>query len=171
MVMSDCKRFRPLIPGYLDGELSEDQASPLRKHLMDCRSCRTATQGEKALKGWFVAAEAITVPEGFAAHVARRAFAGDRGERTSAGVLGEEQRKGALLNFVLTATAAAAALLLLLAGGLGGVGLPAESGLRADDVAPITEAQVLRNLERLNSGTEPELAGGQSATPLPGRDR
>ena len=68
--MSDCKLFRPLIPGYLDGELSEDQASPLRKHLMDCRSCRTATQGEKALKGWFVAAEAINVPQGLAAHAA-----------------------------------------------------------------------------------------------------
>ena len=61
--------------------------------------------------------------------------------------------------------------MLLLAGGLGGVGLQAESGLRADDVAPITEAQVLRNLERLNRGTEPESAGGLSATPLPGRDR
>ncbi|MAF64953.1 MAG: hypothetical protein CMJ84_04745 [Planctomycetes bacterium] len=148
--MSDCERIRPLVPGYLDGELSEEQASPLRKHLLDCRACRTATQGEKALRGWFVAGEVIAPPAGFAAHVARRAFAGDRGERAPADPVGDPRSQGAVLNFVLAATAAAAVLVLLLAGGIGGVGLPTEGGLRADDVAPVTEAEVLRNLERLN---------------------
>ncbi len=161
--MTDCDRIRPLIPGYLDGELSEEQASPLRKHLLDCRTCRTATQGEKALKGWFVAGAAAAPPAGFAAHVARRAFAGDRGERPTPEVASDAQATGRLLNFVLGATAAAAALLLMLAGGLSMAGLPTDGGLRADDVAPVTEAELLRNLERLNRDAAADDAAGRPA--------
>ena len=36
-------------------------------------------QEEKSFQSWFVPSEAVAVPEGFAARVARRAFAGDSG--------------------------------------------------------------------------------------------
>src|SRR6185436_4437001 len=77
----ECIEARPLIPSYLDSELSEAQARPLRKHLLDCPECRALAQGEKNLKRWFVEEEATAVPRDFAARVARRAFAGDSGER------------------------------------------------------------------------------------------
>src|SRR5258705_12108957 len=76
----ECNQAQPLIPSYLDGELSEPQAAPLRRHLLDCQPCRAGAQSEKNVKRWFSATAAIAVPKGFAARVARRAFAGDTGE-------------------------------------------------------------------------------------------
>lgn len=73
----DSKRAKELIPGYLDGELSEEQASALRAHLIDNPQSRIHLQDLTSIKAWFVAAEAPPVPVGFAARVARRAFAGD----------------------------------------------------------------------------------------------
>ena len=55
----ECIEARPLIPSYLDGELSEAQARPLRKHLLDCPECRSGAQGEKNLKRWFVQEEPV----------------------------------------------------------------------------------------------------------------
>ena len=69
-----CTDASRLISSYLDGELSEAQAAPLRKHLLACQRCRAEAQGEKNLKRWFVTADPVAVPEGFAARVARRAF-------------------------------------------------------------------------------------------------
>src|SRR5262245_16363421 len=79
-----CTDARPLIPAWADGELSEAQAAPLRAHLLGCRDCRGSTQDLRALHLWFDAGAvdgSSLVPPGFAARVARRAFAGDRGER------------------------------------------------------------------------------------------
>ena len=75
----NCETARPLIPLYLDGELTEPRASALRPHLLECPDCRGVAQAGKALKTWFVPTEPEAIPEGFAARVARRAFAGDRG--------------------------------------------------------------------------------------------
>jgi hypothetical protein len=36
----DMPRRTRLDPGYLDGELNESAAAPLRKHLLDCQPCR-----------------------------------------------------------------------------------------------------------------------------------
>ena len=79
VVTSDCQNARALVPAYLDGEVSETQASLLRQHLIDCQDCRTQAQDQRSLKGWFVPLSAAQggsqeVPSGFAARVARRAF-------------------------------------------------------------------------------------------------
>ena len=57
----NCKECLPLITGYLDGELSELQAAPLRQHLMDCRTCRKSLASEKSLKRWFDFEESLEV--------------------------------------------------------------------------------------------------------------
>ncbi len=71
-----CKDARPLVPSYLDGELSEAQAGPLRKHLLACPACRASAQAGKHLKRWFAPTQLVPVPRDFAARVTRMAFAG-----------------------------------------------------------------------------------------------
>lgn len=173
-----CPDARVLVPAYLDGELSEARSSPLRKHLLDCHACRTGAQDGKNLKRWFSAAREqaeaapLAVPSGFAARVARRAFAGDRGQLApiaapSAELVGASdatRKEGKLLRFVLAATAVAAAvaLLLALAGGL--KGREVGSSMSADDRALPPAKQVIEELERLNapgSGAQ-QQAGGQA---------
>lgn len=129
-----CDKARPLVPNYLDGELSEVQASPLRAHLLDCPSCREVAKEGKALTRWFEPHEAPAVPHGFAARVARRAFAGDPG------LLVPEppavrQRKP-LLPFLLVASAVAAALLFVLAVAIQRESLPQTNRLDAMDRPP-----------------------------------
>lgn len=169
-----CPDARVLVPAYLDGELSEARSSLLRKHLLDCHSCRTGAQDGKNLKRWFSAAreheqaEPLPAPSGFAARVARRAFAGDRGLLTpsaapSAELVGTSdatRKEGKLLRFVLgaTAVAAAMALLLALAGGL--KGREVGSSMSADDRALPPAKQVIEELERLNA----QGAGAQQPT-------
>jgi len=72
----DCSEARALVAGYLDEELSEAQAAPLRQHLMDCPGCRQLAADDKALRAWFVQESEPEVPVGFAARVAQAAFAG-----------------------------------------------------------------------------------------------
>ena len=77
---TSCDRMKTLLSSYVDGELSEEQSAPLRTHLLECRACREATQESKVIRRWFTEAqEPAEVPQGFAARVARRAFAGDPG--------------------------------------------------------------------------------------------
>jgi predicted anti-sigma-YlaC factor YlaD len=58
-----CEAARPLVPGYLDGELTEGQASPLRAHLLDCPACREIAKEGKSFKRWFeFEPEPVTVP-------------------------------------------------------------------------------------------------------------
>jgi hypothetical protein len=146
-----CEDALPLVPTYLDGEVSEAQAAPLRQHLLACAACRGSAQEQKTLSRWFEpgAAAAVSIPTGFAARVARRAFAGDTGERPMAAA-GDEER-GRLLRFVLQVTAVAAALMLALAIALRSEELPPGDDLRAEDrVAPKVE-DVVEKLERLNA--------------------
>ncbi len=138
----NCETARPLIPLYIDGELTEPRASGLRPHLLECPACRGVMQGGKALETWFVPMEPVSVPEGFAARVARRAFAGDRGftlqsERTpdSSGrastLPAAEQPENPILQFVLHAVAVAAVLLITLSIAIRRQEMPDSEGLRA----------------------------------------
>jgi anti-sigma factor RsiW len=161
-----CNDARPLVPAYVDGELSEAQAGLLRKHLLGCQPCRGRAQEDKALKRWFEPQAAAAVPPGFAARVARRAFAGDTGEGRPAEPAAEA-RGGKLLPFVLRLTAVAAALLLMLSIAVRMQGLPSGSNLRADDRAPVPVEEILQELDRLNTR---EAAAGETPeepTPVP----
>ena len=148
-----CQDAQPLIQGYLDGEITEAQAGPLRKHLLACTPCRTTTQDGKALKAWFVDGDPVTVPVGFAARVARRAFAGDRGEeQTVASGAGErEAEQGRMLSFVLQLTAVAAALLMAFSIGIRTAERPSTGELHADDAS---KAWALNELDLLNAPPE-----------------
>jgi anti-sigma factor RsiW len=144
----ECTDAAPLVSAYLDGELSEAQASPLRKHLLGCVACRGSAQDLKNLRRWFVpSAASAEVPGGFAARVARRALAGD----TGAPALPAAAETGAreLLPFVRELTALAAAVLLMLAIGLELGERPAGLPLRADEVPTLVE--IKDELERLNA--------------------
>jgi anti-sigma factor RsiW len=145
-----------LIPSYLDGELSEARAAPLRKHLLDCQPCRAGAQGERNLKRWFAADASVIVPRGFAARVARRAFAGDAGEASFAGHVagaGIEPRvaEERILRFVLTVTAAAALVVIALAESMRNWTLPSGTNLSAAvDREQISVEEALERLDRLN---------------------
>lgn len=134
-----CDNASALVPSYLDEELTEAQAAPLRRHLLACPACREVAKELTALKRWFVADAAPAIPAGFAARVARRAFAGDPGTLVpqEAPELGERPAgaSGEVLPFVLRLTAAAAAVLLVFAIGIRMQTIPDSSeGLRADDL-------------------------------------
>jgi len=130
-----CEDARPLVPSYLDGELTEGQASPLRTHLLDCPACRETAKEGKNLQRWFEPdPSAVKVPPGFAARVARRAFAGDPGVLVPEPPAVRPRRP--LLPFLLLATAVAAALLFVLAVAIQRESLPQGNGLDATDPPP-----------------------------------
>jgi anti-sigma factor RsiW len=157
----ECQDARKFIQGYLDGELLEAQAAPLRKHLLDCQPCRAGTQSEKNLRRWFVQPKAVPVPRDFAARVARRAFAGDRGDRFSepelvgagagsGGVLlsMRSAREDHNLRFVLALTAVAAAVLMVISMSIRSTKLPSGMDLNAQSGMTIEEAR--SHLDQLN---------------------
>lgn len=161
-----CDHALPLVPSYLDGELTEAQAAPLRTHLLGCLGCREAAKDAKALKRWFVVEQAPAVPAGFAARVARRAFAGDPGETVTKPVGGADT-EGALLPFVLRLTVAAAAVLLFLAAGMQLQSRPTESDeLRADDLDLVWE-EIYGMDATGQSGDAEELADPDATRPVP----
>jgi len=167
----DCNDARPLVPSYLDGELSEAQAGPLRKHLLACQACRASAQRAKNLTRWFEPTEPIAVPRNFAARVARMAFAGAEVPeyapvfeseaarapvapvRAAAAELASsargETQEGRLLTFVLRLTVAAAVLALLTSVAIQSLRRPSSSDLRADDRGTMTLDQALDKLERI----------------------
>jgi anti-sigma factor RsiW len=145
----NCERAVPLVPLYLDGELSDIQADELRPHLLECPTCRSVAQAGRALKAWFVPTAAVPVPAGFAARVARRALAGDAGSEPLVEVprpVAVAERRS-ILTFAQAAVAAAAAVLLVFAIVIRRLDLPDE-GLRADDV---TLEDSLEALDRMNA--------------------
>ena len=129
-----CENAGALVPVYLDGELTEAQAAPLRAHLFACPACREVAKGAKNLKRWFseAARPAVEVPPGFAARVARRAFAGDPGLFVPA----PAAERSPQLTFLLQLTAVAAALLLVFAIAIQSRSLPGGDGIQADDPPP-----------------------------------
>lgn len=130
-----CDDARTLVPSYLDGELTEVQASPLRTHLLDCPACREVAKEGKSLQRWFEFEPApVDVPAGFAARVARRAFAGDPGLLVPEPPPRRPRRT--LLPFLLVASAIAAAVLFVLAVAIQRESLPRTSGLDASENRP-----------------------------------
>ncbi|HIG87023.1 MAG TPA: zf-HC2 domain-containing protein [Planctomycetes bacterium] len=146
MIMK-CEAVKPLVAGYLDNELSESQAAPVRQHLLDCAGCRNEMQSQTAQKSWFVPTEPIAVPDGFATRVSRRAFAGDKGLLVPAPRQEVQRGEARILQFVIQMTAVAAVVLLILALGMKFNAHPEGSELRADS-SDLREA--LEVMERLN---------------------
>lgn len=169
-----CNQAQPLVPSYLDGELSEAQAGPLRKHLLDCQPCRASAQGEKNLKRWFVTEEHVAVPRDFASRVARRAFAGDRGERhfehspawrgagaghDEDGAVAAARGEDRTLRFILQMTSLAAAALILVSLAIGSLKLPSGNKMQADSTREWKLEHAIDELDRLNaSETRPNDA-------------
>jgi hypothetical protein len=175
----NCEGARPLVPSYLDGELSEAQAGPLRKHLLACQPCRASAQTGKNLQRWFAAAKAVdashegAIPRDFAARVAQMAFAGveipdetpsretfverapsrevllERAPVTAARVERDETAEDGILVFVMRLTVAAAVLALLASVAIQSLRRPTSSDLRADDRRTMTLDQALDRLDRL----------------------
>lgn len=151
-----CDNASALVPSYLDGELSEEQAGPLRAHLFDCPACREAAKQGKAVKRWFSEAQdasEVRVPRGFAARVAKLAFAGvaagvlqpvarrsEGGRPGSAApitLLGSKRGEQApILPFVLKLSSLAAAVLFVFALAIQRQALPEGSDLDAMTQAP-----------------------------------
>ncbi|MFT7485791.1 MAG: hypothetical protein ACI9F9_001641 [Candidatus Paceibacteria bacterium] len=163
----ECKDCLPLIPGYVDQELSEPQSGPLRQHLMDCQDCRLALSGQKSLERWFTssAAEEAEVPVGFAARVARRAFAGDLGRTVSEleGAVASDQGADSstpIYSFVLWATSLAAAVLLIVSGMLFQSQFGEGENLHATG-KDSTKAELLEEADKLGDpafGTSPDVS-------------
>ncbi len=47
---SECERVRQDVSAYLDGELAQERAAEVERHLQACASCRAAYARERALK-------------------------------------------------------------------------------------------------------------------------
>ena len=45
--MNECERYRPLIAGFLDGELAEAEAADLNRHLGRCAACRAEYETQR----------------------------------------------------------------------------------------------------------------------------
>jgi anti-sigma factor RsiW len=156
-----CNDALPLVWSYLDGELSEAQAAPLRKHLLECHACRNSAQDGKTLKRWFVRSEADELaPRGFASRVAQRAFAARHAERAERFeeveaddevVVAGTRDDSRVFAFVLRLTAVAAAVLIVVSLVLRFQALPATNGLRADQRTQPTYDEVKRRLAEINA--------------------
>lgn len=114
----DCARVLAAVPTFVDEEVPEGEAASIRSHLADCTDCRAAVQEETSLRQWFVPTDEVPVPDGFAARVARRAFAGDEGSATESlpthtlTPVAAPADQGRLLSFTMGLTAAAAAVMM-----------------------------------------------------------
>lgn len=154
-----CKEAVPLIGAYLDSELSEPRASLLRQHLIGCHVCRNTAQDGKSLKRWFAPARAeaaplaSAVPTGFAARVARRAMAGDTGDRLDRQLATPRTSDGRVLAFIVGITAVAAAVALVLAMAARTNLRPAGDHLSADDRTPLPLTQIQAELSKLNQAS------------------
>ncbi len=156
-----CQNALSLVPSYLDGELSEEQAAPLRAHLLDCPGCREAVKRDGALKRWFAEGldERVEVPDGFAARVARRAFAGDPGVLVPQPAAQPVPSAGVLLPFVLKLAAVAAGLLFVFSIGIRMTSLPSGSGLDARQKQPWEEKEFPDDWEEAPSAETDEEPG------------
>jgi anti-sigma factor RsiW len=179
-VKQSCENARTLIPSYLDGELSEDQAGPLRQHLLACPACREIAKRDTNLKRWFVPGDAVPVPAGFSARVIRAAFLGAESlgaAGAKAMASGEGPDSGSsetrLRSFVLALTAAAAVILIVVSAALRTHGLPTGQDMSAEPAQrPLSE--LLRELDRKNhraieqGPVEAGVEGGRAELTPPG---
>lgn len=131
----NCEHARPLVPLYVDGELTSVQSAELRPHLLSCPACRGLAQGEQSLHAWFVPTAEIPVPAGFAAHVARRAVAGDTGSTRpfAPAEKSEHEHSEPIFQFVLHALAVAAIALVVVSIAMRRLDQPAAEELKAHE--------------------------------------
>jgi len=151
----NCQRAEGLVPTYMDGELSEAVAGELRRHLMECPACRELAKAETSLKRWFVPGRPVEPPQGFAARVARRAFAGDPGLLADGGTLvpaapplvadAEGAGRERLFRFTLHLTAAAALFVILLSIAMQRSTLPDSHRLQAEEDRTLNQLLYERN--------------------------
>ncbi len=179
-----CENARPLIPSYLDGEVGEEIAAPLRQHLLACPACRETAKQETGLKRWFAAPSVPAVPSDFASRVAAAAFAGvhpGQTEREStlvpfqsglsssnafasgsgatlAAVTPEESTRG----FVIQLTSFAAAALLLFSLAIRYRSLPTSSELDASPVTTVEE--ILREEREAEEARQAQAASGDASS-------
>ena len=156
-----CDVVLALVPTFVDDEVTDSVASTVRRHLMDCSACRNAVQEGQTLRQWFVAAPEVEVPTGFAAHVARRAFAGDVGlEPAPAPVAAApEPPAGRVLAFSRALVAVAAGGLVAISLFLAGSGGPEVADLDAGkglQEALLELEQENQRLELEDSASTPE---------------
>lgn len=177
MKSSTCQDIQSLVPGYMDGELSEEQAGPLRKHLLSCQACRGLAQDMGNLSHWFVKPDELSVPGDFAARVARAAFAGESSAATA--LAGQDESKGlparaaedpGLRSFVLGLTSIAATLLLCLALFMAQREEPQGEELSAEPIpAALQELDRLNATESLQRSKESPSSQAKEAVALPTR--
>jgi hypothetical protein len=163
----DCKDCLALVPSYIDQELSDVQAAPMRQHFMDCPACRKSLSGESSLKRWFVDGPETDadIPPGFAHRVARRAFAGDQGRSDGDDLaLGAGAGQTPIYSFVLYATATAAAILLIVSGLLFQVHLGDGDNLHADN--PSTLEEILHQADVISDPSSGTGARSDGASAL-----
>ena len=155
----DCDQALPLLARYRDGELPEDAAGRLRRHLMDCPDCRREASEHRNLSRWFEHGLPSGAPAGFAAKVASLAQVGVTPDGSVSGGGSSFELEPAaprgrssferLEQHLLVAVAAAAVALIGLAIALGWQQQPASEGLQAEPL-PL----VLEELEALNEAAE-----------------
>ena len=159
MSAMECTDAQVLLTRYLDDELTEERAAPLRAHLLACHECRAMVQEGRSLSSWFVAPKPVQVPEGFAARVAHRSLMGNRGAlvalppsaatETAPAQPGRAGEQESLRGFVLSAIALAALVLLALSIAMRRLELPGGEGLEAKDTS---REQAVEALRALNEG-------------------
>lgn len=157
-----CDNASSLVQGYMDGELTEAQAAPLREHFLDCLACRELAKDGRALRRWFdgdPGESGILAPEGFASRVARRAFAGDPG------LLIPEPRRP-LLPFLLTITAVAAAALFVFSVVIQRQAIPTSGTMSAEDYSPPWEDRSAGDRWAIDEGPPPAYVVPTELPPL-----
>lgn len=178
----NCQDATQLVPSYLDEELSEAQAAPFRSHLMSCPPCRAEVQDLKSIRAWFVPPPEVSVPEGFAARVARRAFAGDPGleglnsqSGTSVPAVAESEERhgsqgepGRILSLAMQLSALAAAAAILLSIAVFSESVP-NRPLQAD-VAPEDGHQLDELLNQLREDRDGQVVTPATGSPSAGAD-
>ena len=160
-----CEHAGPLVSSYLDNELSEAQAAPLRQHLLGCPACRELAKQGKVLSAWFAGDTPPVAPPGFAARVARRAFAGDTGDSLAPTPV--TAGEGSLLSFTLRLTAAAAVTLLGLSLAISFASRPDTGGrLGAEEINEVLRDEYMRHeLPLPDEVPGPEAAAPESNDP------
>lgn len=164
-----CDDALKLVDRYVDEELGEGQAAPLRRHLIDCSSCRLAAQEAEALKSWFVDPEALVgpaeAPEGFADRMTELAFGArtQKGPRSLhpalAGAGATDSSVQQMSGYVLNLVAAAAVVLLMLAFGINRRSLPEVERLNADSSSMTESLHALDALNEQEAELEDQAAG------------
>jgi predicted anti-sigma-YlaC factor YlaD len=163
----NCEHARPLVPLYVDGELTSVQSAELRPHLLSCPACRSLAQTEQSLHAWFVPTAEVPVPVGFAAHVARRAVAGDTGSKRPVAPVEETEHEHSepILQFVLHALAVAAIALVVISIAMRRLDQPVADELKAH------ESQALdASLFALDQINREELRTVSNSSPQGARD-